>query len=41
MRRSATALAGLACAAAAWASPALAYEIDPLTRQPLDNALTV
>jgi lipoprotein-anchoring transpeptidase ErfK/SrfK len=41
MRRSATALVGLACAAAAWASPALAYEIDPLTRQPLDNALTV
>ena len=36
-----TALAGLACAAAAWATPALAYEIDPLTRQPLDNALTV
>ena len=41
MRRSAIALAGLACAAAAWATPALAYEIDPLTRQPLDNALTV
>ncbi len=41
MRRSASALFGLACAAAAWASPALAYEIDPLTRQPLDNALTV
>ncbi len=41
MRRSATALVGFACAAAAWASPALAYEIDPLTRQPLDNALTV
>ncbi len=40
MRRSATALIGLACAAA-WVSPALAYEIDPLTRQPLDNALTV
>ena len=25
----------------AWASPAAAYEIDPLTRQPLDNALVI
>ena len=41
MRRQASALIGLACAAAAWAAPALAYEIDPLTRQPLDNALSV
>ncbi|WP_336485214.1 L,D-transpeptidase [Methylobacterium nigriterrae] len=41
MRRFAPALIGLACAAAAWASPAFAYEIDPLTRQPLDNALSV
>jgi lipoprotein-anchoring transpeptidase ErfK/SrfK len=41
MRRHAPALFGLAFAAAAWATPALAYEIDPLTRQPLDNALSV
>ena len=41
MRRHASALFGLACAAAACATPALAYEIDPLTRQPLDNALSV
>ncbi|MGV7032495.1 L,D-transpeptidase [Methylobacterium symbioticum] len=41
MRRHAPALLGLAFAAAAWATPALAYEIDPLTRQPLDNALSV
>ena len=41
MRRFAPALIGFACAAAAGASPALAYEIDPLTRQPLDNALSV
>ncbi|WP_375464751.1 L,D-transpeptidase [uncultured Methylobacterium sp.] len=40
MRRS-PALIGLACAAAAWAVPARAYEIDPLTRQPLENALSV
>ncbi|TXM60937.1 MULTISPECIES: L,D-transpeptidase [unclassified Methylobacterium] len=40
MRRN-FALIGLVCAAAAWAAPALAYEIDPLTRQPLDNALSV
>ena len=40
MRRT-SALIGLVCAAAAWAAPALAYEIDPLTRQPLDNALSV
>ncbi|GJD58305.1 L,D-transpeptidase [Methylobacterium dankookense] len=41
MRRQASALFGLAFAASAWAAPALAYEIDPLTRQPLDNALSV
>ncbi|MDR7036172.1 lipoprotein-anchoring transpeptidase ErfK/SrfK [Methylobacterium sp. BE186] len=41
MRRFAPALIGLACAAAAWATPAIAYEIDPLTRQPLDTALMV
>ena len=41
MRRHASALFGLACAAVACATPALAYEIDPLTRQPLDNALSV
>src|SRR3954469_10805756 len=28
-------LAGLVCAAAAFAAPAAAYEIDPLTRQPI------
>ena len=39
MRRFLAPLAGLACLAAA--GPALAYEIDPLTRQPLDNALSV
>ena len=33
MRRIVPVLAALA----AWASPALAYEIDPLTRQPLDS----
>jgi lipoprotein-anchoring transpeptidase ErfK/SrfK len=41
MRRFATALTGLACMTGAWAAPAAAYEIDPLTRQPLDNALMV
>ncbi|MCJ2083655.1 L,D-transpeptidase [Methylobacterium sp. J-090] len=41
MRRFAPALTGLACALGAWASPAAAYEIDPLTRQPLDNALVL
>ena len=41
MRRFAPALTGLACALAAFASPAAAYEIDPLTRQPLDNALVL
>ena len=41
MRRFATALTGLACMTAGWAAPAAAYEIDPLTRQPLDNALLV
>ncbi|MBX9932808.1 MAG: L,D-transpeptidase [Methylobacterium sp.] len=41
MRRFATALTGLACMTAGWAMPAAAYEIDPLTRQPLDNALLV
>jgi lipoprotein-anchoring transpeptidase ErfK/SrfK len=34
MRRTITTLAGLLCAAAA-AAPALSYEIDPLTREPL------
>ncbi|NEU11790.1 L,D-transpeptidase [Methylobacterium sp. BTF04] len=41
MRRFAPALTGLACTLGAWASPAVAYEIDPLTRQPLDNALVI
>jgi lipoprotein-anchoring transpeptidase ErfK/SrfK len=41
MRRFAPALTGLVCALGAWASPAAAYEIDPLTRQPLDNALVI
>jgi len=35
MRRTALALAGLVCAAAALSTPAAAYEIDPLTREPL------
>ncbi|GJD73320.1 L,D-transpeptidase [Methylobacterium goesingense] len=41
MRRFAPALTGLLCALGAWASPVAAYEIDPLTRQPLDNALVI
>ncbi|GJE57497.1 MULTISPECIES: L,D-transpeptidase [Methylobacterium] len=41
MRRIVTALAGLACASIALAAPASAYEIDPLTRQPLSDVLTV
>ncbi|MBD8900960.1 hypothetical protein MBTS_01665, partial [Methylobacterium bullatum] len=41
MRRIAPALSGLACMVGVWASPAAAYEIDPLTRQPLDNALVL
>ena len=41
MRRFVTALSGLACVAAALATPAAAYEIDPLTRQPLTDVLTV
>ena len=41
MRRIATALAGLVCAGFALGSPAFAYEIDPLTRQPLNEGLTV
>ncbi|GEP08362.1 L,D-transpeptidase [Methylobacterium gnaphalii] len=41
MRRFVTALAGLACASIALAAPASAYEIDPLTRQPLSDVLTV
>ena len=41
MRSLRSLLAGAACAFAALAAPALAYEIDPLTRQPLDNALSV
>ena len=41
MRRFVTALGGLACAAVALAAPAAAYEIDPLTRQPLSDVLTV
>ncbi|MGG3814845.1 L,D-transpeptidase, partial [Methylorubrum rhodesianum] len=41
MRRFVVALGGLACAAVALASPAAAYEIDPLTRQPLTDVLTV
>jgi lipoprotein-anchoring transpeptidase ErfK/SrfK len=40
MRRYLPALVGLAGAVAA-AVPAMAYEIDPLTRQPIDNVLTV
>ena len=35
MRRITTALAGLVCAAAAWTAPAAAYEIDPMTREPI------
>ena len=35
MRRVTSALAGLICAAAVHASPAAAYEIDPLTREPI------
>ena len=41
MRRFVIALGGLACATVALASPASAYEIDPLTRQPLTDVLTV
>ena len=41
MRRFVIALGGLACATVALASPAAAYEIDPLTRQPLTDVLTV
>ncbi len=41
MRRSVTVLGGLACVAVALATPAAAYEIDPLTRQPLSDVLTV
>ena len=41
MRRFVTALSGLACAMVALAGPAAAYEIDPLTRQPLTDVLTV
>ncbi|GJE28304.1 L,D-transpeptidase [Methylobacterium organophilum] len=40
MRRLVIALSGIACAAAL-AAPAHAYEIDPLTRQPLTEVLTV
>ncbi len=40
MRRYLPALVGLAGAVAV-AVPAMAYEIDPLTRQPIDNVLTV
>lgn len=40
MRRFLPALAGLA-GAAVLAAPAFAYEIDPLTRQPIDNVLSV
>ena len=38
MRRFVTALAGLACVVAV-AAPAAAYEIDPLTREPLDSPI--
>lgn len=41
MRRFAPALTGFACALGAWVAPAAAYEIDPLTRQPLDNTLVI
>ncbi|KQT57195.1 hypothetical protein ASG52_03800 [Methylobacterium sp. Leaf456] len=41
MRRFVTALSGLACATIALAGPVAAYEIDPLTRQPLSDVLTV
>ena len=41
MRRFVLALSGLACATVALAGPAAAYEIDPLTRQPLTEVLTV
>jgi lipoprotein-anchoring transpeptidase ErfK/SrfK len=35
MRRISLTLAGLACAAAAFSTPAAAYEIDPITREPI------
>ena len=35
MRRIIPALAGLVCAAVAWTAPAAAYEIDPITREPI------
>jgi lipoprotein-anchoring transpeptidase ErfK/SrfK len=35
MRRIPLALAGLACVAAAFSAPAAAYEIDPMTREPI------
>ncbi len=35
MRRISIALTGFACAAAAFAAPAAAYEIDPITREPI------
>src|SRR4051794_38832663 len=38
MRRIVITLAGLVCAAAAFAAPAAAYEVDPLTRQPIEYA---
>src|SRR3954466_15082893 len=38
MRRIAITLAGLVCAAPAFAAPAAAYEVDPLTRQPIEYA---
>lgn len=41
MRRIVSALTGLACAGFGLGSPALAYEIDPLTRQPITEVLTV
>ena len=37
MRRIPLALAGLACAAAAFSAPAAAYEIDPMTREPINS----
>ena len=41
MRRFVPALAGLVSVVAAWTAPAAAYEIDPLTRQPLSQGLTM
>ena len=41
MRRTVTALTAMACAVLFCASPAAAYDIDPLTKQPLDASLAL